>query len=158
MIGNLSECDGLRHFDAAAACCEELRALGYSPPAWRALSPSLTVSLESLASLPKGGNMTRLRALRSSFVSCRCCLGALPESVFCFVHKVALWRLPHTLLCPTCPLRRFDLDTFRVLLLRRLRLPLPLSSHSCRTLGLGHHRASCSRAGVLGRRGFALES
>ena len=39
---------------------------------------------------------------------------------------------------------------------------LPLSSRTCwcgRHLDcLGHHRASCSRVGVLGRRGFALES
>ena len=39
--------------------------------------------------------------------------------------------LPYTVV-PTCPLRRFDPDIFRVLLLRRLRLPFPLSSHSCR--------------------------
>ena len=43
-----------------------------------------------------------------------------------------------------------------------LRLPLPLSSRTCwcdRPLDSpGHHRASCPRAGVLGRRGCALES
>ena len=69
--------------------------------------------------------------------------------------------LPYTVV-PTCPLRRFDPDIFRVLLLRKLRLPLPLSSHSCRCGRpldcLGHHRATCLRAGVLGRRGYALES
>ena len=46
-------------------------------------------------------------------------------------------------------------------LLRRLRLPLPLSGRSCRC-GVpldssGHHRAACARAGILGE-GFALES
>ena len=34
--------------------------------------------------------------------------------------------------CPTCPLTRIDPAHFRVLLLRRLRLPLPLSARSCR--------------------------
>ena len=67
--------------------------------------------------------MTRFRVLKI-FVGC------LRKSVFCFVHKGAHWRLSNALLC-TCPLKRFDLDIFRVLL-RRLRLPLPLSSHSCR--------------------------
>ena len=38
MIRNLSERDGLLHFDAAAACCEELRAVGHIPPGWRTLS------------------------------------------------------------------------------------------------------------------------
>ena len=46
--------------------------------------------------------------------------------------------------------------------LRRLRLPLSFSVHSCRCGGaidiFGHHRAACARAGVLGRRGFAPES
>ena len=48
------------------------------------------------------------------------------------------------------------------LLLKRLRMPLLLSVRSCvcdRRLDLfGHHRAACSRAGVLSRRGFAVES
>ena len=49
-----------------------------------------------------------------------------------------------------------------MLLLRRLWQPLPLSSSICRCGrpldSRGHHRAACSVAGVLGRRGFALES
>ena len=57
---------------------------------------------------------------------------------------------------------RIDSEEFRVLVMRRLRLPLPLSVRSCRcgrTLDvLGHHRAACSTAGVLGRRGFAVEN
>ena len=51
---------------------------------------------------------------------------------------------------------------FRIVLLRRLRQPLPLSERSCRCGRLldvcGHHRAACARAGLLGRRGFSLES
>ena len=55
----------------------------------------------------------------------------------------------------------FDPQPFRVLLLRRLWL-LPSTSRNCRC-GMpldsrGHHRAACAVAGVLGRRGFALES
>ena len=50
----------------------------------------------------------------------------------------------------------------RVLLQRRLALPLPLTLRSCRCGrpldAFGHHRAACSKSGVLGRRGFALES
>ena len=56
--------------------------------------------------------------------------------------------------CPLCRVTRLEPHVFRVLLLRRLRLPLPLSGRSCRC-GLpldssGHHRAACARAGVLG--------
>ena len=63
---------------------------------------------------------------------------------------------------PTNWVTRFEAEQFRVLLLRRLRLPLPLSFRSCRCGrlldALGHHRAACSRSGVLGRRGLAVES
>ena len=57
---------------------------------------------------------------------------------------------------------RIDSQLFRVLLLRRLRLPLSPPSRFCRCGrpfdALGHHRAACARTGVLGRRGFAVES
>ena len=63
---------------------------------------------------------------------------------------------------PTSHLTRIPPHLFRVVLLRRLRLPFPLSLHACRCGRqidqFGHHRAACARAGVLGRRGFALES
>ena len=63
---------------------------------------------------------------------------------------------------PTNRLRRTDAEQLRVLLLRRFRLPLPFSVRSCRCGRLldvlGHHREACSRSGVLGRRGFAVES
>ena len=63
---------------------------------------------------------------------------------------------------PTSALSRFDASHFRVLMLRRLWLPLPSSSRNYRSSllldVLGHHRAACAEAGVLGRWGFALES
>ena len=59
--------------------------------------------------------------------------------------------------CPTCRATQF-----LVLLLRRLRLPPSLTFVDCRC-GLpldacGHHSATCARAGVLGRNGYALHS
>ena len=57
---------------------------------------------------------------------------------------------------------RFDVQCFRVLLLRRLWCPLPLSSAICRCGQpldpRGYHRAACVTSGVLGRRGYPLES
>ena len=62
---------------------------------------------------------------------------------------------------PLSMLTRIEAPLFRVLVQRRLRLPLPLSQRICgcglSIDPLGHHRA-CSRTGALGRRGFALES
>ncbi len=49
----------------------------------------------------------------------------------------------------------------RVLILRRLQLPLPMSARRCSCGGLldeyGDHRAACSTCGVLRRRGTPLE-
>ena len=51
---------------------------------------------------------------------------------------------------------------FRVLLLRRLRLPLPHTPARCRRQQpfdtFGDHRAACPRSGTLRSRGAALES
>ena len=69
--------------------------------------------------------------------------------------------LPFTC-CPTLFHSRFDAQVLRVLLLRRLWLPLPPTTRTCRCGRpldvLGHHRAACANMGVLGRHGFALES
>ena len=59
----------------------------------------------------------------------------------------------------TCSLTRIGPPFFRTLLLRR---PLSLTQRNCqcgRPLDSnGHHRTACARPGVLGRRGFAVES
>ena len=62
--------------------------------------------------------------------------------------------------CPTCRVTQLE-PQLRVLLLRRLQLPLPRSVHSCRCgrpLDQFGHRTACARAGILGKRGYALES
>ena len=52
-------------------------------------------------------------------------------------------------------------DLFRILLLRRLRLPLPLFARTCRCRrtfdSLGDHRAACAQSGALRSRGGPLE-
>ena len=62
---------------------------------------------------------------------------------------------------PTCPELRLDSAAFRVLLLRRLRLPLPLDAAACRCGAhldpFGDHRPACPRAGLLRGRGIPLE-
>ena len=82
------------------------------------------------------------------------------EPGHCFYLKAA--QLGMTFVVPPShPLVRLESQLFGVLLLRRLRLPLPPSSRTYRCGRLldcfGHHRAACAQAGVLGRRGFALE-
>ena len=64
--------------------------------------------------------------------------------------------------CPTSRLTKIPPQLFRVVLLRRLGLPLPLTARSCRCGrpldSCGHHRAACARASVLAGRGWALKS
>ena len=57
---------------------------------------------------------------------------------------------------PTSRVTRVDAQPFRLLLCRRLHLLLPLSMCTCRCEldMVGHHRAACAMAGVLGRRGY----
>ena len=61
---------------------------------------------------------------------------------------------------PTNRMTRIEAQPCRILLCRRLRLPLPLSSRTCRCGRLldkfGHHRAACSEAGVWGKRGVSF--
>ena len=63
---------------------------------------------------------------------------------------------------PTTELLTIEPQQFHVLLLRRLRMPLLPTGGKCRCRHpldpLGDHRAACARAGVLVRRGYALES
>ena len=62
---------------------------------------------------------------------------------------------------PTSADTRVPDDEFRVMLLRRLRLPLPLAPKRCACGGLldvyGDHRSACAQVGVLARRAGPLE-
>ena len=86
----------------------------------------------------------------------------------CFPTEQALLRslsgpmsgLPFSAV-PCSSSARFPPHLFRVLLFRHLWLPLSLTRicRCGRPLDVhGHHRAACSRAGVLGGRGFSVES
>ena len=155
-----------RHFSAAASCRAVLRESGFDAPEWETLLTSLP---RTLAALPgalavpeQGWQHVASLVVEERFVNTVVVPHASPaHRAMLRSQSSPLSGLPFTTL-PLLLLQRFDSHLFRVLLLRRLHLPLPLSSRACRCGRLldclGHHRASCSRAGVLGRRGFALES
>ena len=54
----------------------------------------------------------------------------------------------------TCRVTSLEYDVFRITLLRRFQLPLPVTVRICRCGrpldAHGHHRGACVRAGVLG--------
>ena len=71
----------------------------------------------------------------------------------------------HLSITPTCPELCIENEHMNVILLRRLRLPLPLTSRFCngrrcrRELdSLGDHRAACPKSGRLKRRSIPMEN
>ena len=159
MVRSLSEPTGFRHFDAASfARCTAI--VGMVPQVGQ--PQGLAARLLGVLGIPHEG----WQRDASSFLEQLFLDSVLPrvsqdERALLRSQGGPLAALPFTAM-PVSTLQRFDSDIFRVLLLRRLSLPLPLSSHSCRCGRpldcLGHHRASCALASVLGRRGCALES
>ena len=102
-----------------------------------------------------GGKSMPPQWCSSSIESRSCCPRCLQLNRPWSGLRVDHWRPSHSLAMPIQRVSRIDSEEFRVLVLRRLRLPLPLSVRSCRCGRLldvlGHHRAACSTAGVLGR-------
>ena len=99
--------------------------------------------------------------------SCTGRLGSIPEEGW--QHETSLvleQRFVETVVVPSAsPTRQAVLHSLRGPLSGLPFTTLPITSPSTALTFLshcpprfGHHRASCSRAGVLGRRGFALES
>ena len=138
-------------------------AAGLEVPSWHDLSfPRVVELVELEPNQPKyGWQQQASRFLEKKFVADLLwprwdnSQRALMRSQHGPLASVALTALP------TSRATRIDAQPFRLLLCRRLHLPLTLSHRTCRCGRLldqfGHHHAACSEAGVLGRRGFPLE-
>ena len=152
MVRSLTQVSGHRHFVAAAACrsidCVWVLSSnvggscpGSSPCGPRGSPRGWTLSLQ-------GWQHVASACVEDHFfqtvVLPRC---LPPERALLRSQGGPLSGLPFVA-CPSSPHQRFVSHLFRVLLLRGLHLP------SCRC----GHRTSCPTSGVLGRRGFALES
>ena len=154
------------HFTGARTAREHLLEARFDVPSWEALANGLRLDAEDSVSEPgvprHGWQCKAMRPVNERFLE-----GVVQPRLL--GASRALLRsqsgpfasLPFTSF-PSAPHARVDPQPFRVLLLRRLWLPLPLSSRSCRCGrpldSSGHHRAACAVAGVLVSRGFALES
>ena len=153
---------------AAASCAIELTGvMGFAPPSWSDLALGARPPPREAEDLEPGAQRRGWQHEASSRVERRhrsvILFPQLTEADKALTRSqsgtgagVALTTTPSNLHTGIEP------QLFRVLLFRRLRLPLPFSRRFCRCGrlldSLGHHRAACSRVGVLGRRGFALES
>ena len=154
-------------FGGAAATAEQLDALpGFTPPSWHALAlgtrPPLREPEEIEPRTSRTGWQHEVSSRTESQHRHRL-FTTMTESERAMVRSQGgpRARVPFTV-CLTGVETRIDPHLFRTLLLRLLRLPLSMSKRICwfgRPLNSrGHHRAACARAGVLGRRGFAVEN
>ena len=163
----LSRGGGGPHTEAAARSRESLVELGFDAPEWgdlaRGLRPDFDPAADQFPSLSRNGWQQKASDVVENVFLARSVWPTLaqPEQALLRSQQGPMAGLPFTSL-PLSAETTFQSQEFRVLFLRRLWQPLPLSSFTCRCGrpldSRGHHRAACPLAGVLGRRGFALES
>ena len=148
---------------AAATTRAELSLADWTPPSWRELCDGVPAP-----TLQEDGPSTFVRGWQGAAASavarrqCEQLLSTLdPSSEALLRSQQGPFASRFLTTVPTCPALSYPSHLFRVLLLRRLRLPLPLSQRYCRCRrpldSLGDHRAACARAGVLRSRGCPLE-
>ena len=155
------------HIEGVSISEAALRLSGFHPPSWEELADGLRPGRRAIEDEDRtqprfGWQKLAAESLQLDFRE-NVLMPSLP------VEKRALLRSqsgPFSstpfVAFPTTKVTTFDPQPFRVLMLRRVHLPLHLSTRNCRCGrpldSLGYHRAACAVAGVLGRRGFPLES
>ena len=162
MIRQLEADDPVSCFDAVNQCWRVLMDAGLAVPPWDELADTPPRREEEPEpSQPKMGWQQRdSRKLEAKFIH-DSVWPALDDSSS--PHPFTVWASGVSTVDCTADVQghRLDPQPFRLLLCRRLHMPLPLSMRTCRCgrqLDLfGHHRAACAVAGVLGKRRFHLE-
>ena len=150
-------------FAAAAAARAALGHSDWAPPAWRELSAG-----ESAPVVQEEGPSTFLRGWQGQAAAAEArrhretlLAGADPAAQALLHSQSGPFASRFLTTVPVSSVLSYPCHLFRVLLLRRLRLPLPLAERTCRCRRLldpfGDHRAACARSGVLRGRGCPLE-
>ena len=163
IIAGLEEDSPLPCFRSVRQCQQTLDDAGLEMPPWQELSESPPARDEDPEpNQPKFGWQQRATKKLEEQFKDEVVWPTLNDSSRALLRSQhgPLASAPFTAL-PTSKATKVDAQPFRLLLCRRLHLPLPLSMRTCRCgrqLDMfGHHRAACAVAGVLGRRGFPLE-
>jgi hypothetical protein len=151
----------------AAASAQALAAAGFEPPPWQELTgseaaPPATAPATAAAEADWTRGWQRAAAASLDEADLAGLRSNSTPTEQALLHSQSGPGASRHLTClPTNTDTTFSNERFRTLLLRRLRLPLPLAQASCRCRRFldhfGDHRAACSTAGVLGRRGVPLE-
>ena len=134
-------------FHAVGKCSDTLQNVGFTPPSWEDLAkgeppPEEDVKSEDDRNIPRGWQKASTKMVEQAYFSAKI-QPQLTESEAALrsVGISAIHRFP------TNRATRIDPRPFRVLLCRRLHLPLPFSSRRCRCGrpldSHGHHRAAC---------------
>ena len=162
-IHDESDADGIQALLSSAA---SVRDAGFTPPSWDDLATG-TVEEEAQhgevePNQPRHGWQSRAaREVESRSLHAITEVLQIPQQALLRSQGRPLASAPFVCM-PVDRVFRIDSQPFRILLLRCLRMPLPLTVHSCRCGrlldSLGHHRSACAVAVVLGRRGFPLEN
>ena len=143
---------------AVAASVRSLTGVrGFTPPSWQALAASARPELREPDDYEPGSVRTGWQlevASRVEKFSREDLFTRVGEDVQALIRSQGGPGADLVLsTCPTCRVTKLEAQLFRVVLLRRVRLPLcSLPLDPC-----GHHHAACAHAGVLGRRGWRVE-
>ena len=139
--------------------------MDFVPPSWRALADGVRPQIRDIDDFERGNSdgWQHVVASRTDEVFRERMFASMADNVVGAVRSQGGSGAGLALSCSaTCRMTRLEAQLFRVTLLQRLQLPLPFTERSCRCGlpldSLGHHRAACARAGVLGKRRWALES
>ena len=147
----------------AAQAAGVVAASGFEVPSWQALAEGAPPEASDEREL---GDFVRGWQRAASIPRDAAEEGALTQDVdnasrALLLSQSGTYASRHITVLPTVPEFRVPSAQYRVFLLRRLRMVLPLSARrcSCRRFldPLGDHRAACARAGLLGPRGMQLE-
>ena len=154
-----------RTLQAAADAARTVAATGWEPPTWAAIASSQTQAPAPPPAPAEGPFARGWQHKASTTAHARLkaeLFNAIPPASQALVTSQsgpfasrAFTTIPYT------NDFAYPSHLFRILLLRRLRLPLPLFARTCRCRrtfdSLGDHRAACAQSGVLRSRGGPLE-
>ena len=150
---------------AAADAARTVAATGWEPPTWAAIASSQTQAPAPPPAPAEGpfarGWQHKASTTAHAWLKAELFNAIPPASQALITSQSGPFASRAFTTIPYTNDFAYPSHLFRILLLRRLRLPLPLFARTCRCRrtfdSLGDHRAACAQSGVLRSRGGPLE-
>ena len=150
---------------AAADAARTVAATGWEPPTWAAIASSQTQAPAPPPAPAEGpfarGWQHKASTTAHAWLKAELFNAIPPASQALITSQSGPFASRTFTTTPYTNDFAYPSHLFRILLLRRLRLPLPLFARTCRCRrtfdSLGDHRAACAQSGVLRSRGGPLE-